>query len=495
MEQRYILNHYYTLRHDKKRSYIISPSDNFNVKPMPVNVGWVSKIHPAYAMMLSFFSNPIELSKACEDIAEFFGFTSNEIEKFIFDLITAKEPTYTNLDGSHSGIPINLIIKADKEFAPRVLYVPEDFKFEDLDFKTNRMFVAPISIVFMPNNNCMTDCIYCYADRKMHPKQMEFEQIKAFVKEAKELKIKDLMITGGDFFMYPHWYKLLDLLVKEGFTPDLISTKVPLTSEMIEYFELFKIRLQVSVDSLSSTTTQKVLRASENYAQRMRRSLININDSSIRFQIATVLTNINDCIENLESIAHFLIRLDRLERWEIRVAFKSLYSKTNFESIKSCRSQIEKIIKWIEKMKEDFPIEILWSPDDDIKYKKSSGGSANFEGPVCSANVSNIVILPNGEVTVCEQLYWNKHFIIGNVCYNTIKEIWNSPKALALWKQKQSSINPQSPCSKCKYFAACFETSNRCYANIMKTYGEENIDYPDPRCIYAPNFINTITHD
>ncbi len=31
--------------------------------------------------------------------------------------------------------------------------------------------------------------------------------------------------------------------------------------------------------------------------------------------------------------------------------------------------------------------------------------------------------------------------------------------------------------------------------NITKSYGEENIDYPDPRCIYAPNFINTITHD
>jgi len=71
-EMKYILNHYYTLRHDKKRSYIISPSDNSYEKPIPVNAGWVSRIHPAYAMMLSFFAVPVELEDAYKSIAKFF---------------------------------------------------------------------------------------------------------------------------------------------------------------------------------------------------------------------------------------------------------------------------------------------------------------------------------------------------------------------------------------------------------------------------------------
>ena len=38
MGHKYILNHYYTLRHDQKRSYIMSQGDGFNKKPFPVNV-------------------------------------------------------------------------------------------------------------------------------------------------------------------------------------------------------------------------------------------------------------------------------------------------------------------------------------------------------------------------------------------------------------------------------------------------------------------------
>lgn len=97
--------------------------------------------------------------------------------------------------------------------------------------------------------------------------------------------------------------------------------------------------------------------------------------------------------------------------------------------------------------------------------------------------------------SVCEQLYWNKNFVIGNICENTIKEVWNSSKAIGLWKRKQSSINPRSPCRTCSDFTSCFQASNRCYANIMKAYGMENFDYPDPRCLLSPNFINTITHE
>lgn len=74
MKQKYILNHYYTLRHDQKRSYIMSQGDGFNKKPLAVNVGWMSRIHPAYAMMLSFFSEPTDLSVACNKIADFFKY-------------------------------------------------------------------------------------------------------------------------------------------------------------------------------------------------------------------------------------------------------------------------------------------------------------------------------------------------------------------------------------------------------------------------------------
>ncbi len=110
-------------------------------------------------------------------------------------------------------------------------------------------------------------------------------------------------------------------------------------------------------------------------------------------------------------------------------------------------------------------------------------------------NMTNMVVLPDGNVTICEQLYWNPEYIIGNVFTDTISSIWQSDKALQLWRRKQSSINAKSPCRTCKVFEDCFVNGNRCFANIIKAYGIENSDYPDPRCYLAPAFKNKITHE
>lgn len=492
---KYILNHHYLLRHDAKRSYIISRDINTIIPPIPVNGGWRSMIHPAYAMMLSFFSEPIELESACTQISDFFSVPRTQINQFLMNLIESKEPTHASLNGFDSGFPINLLIKESQEFTNRHLYSPNDFNFKELDFETTRMLNAPVSIVFMPNNNCYTDCIYCYADTKTRKETLSLEEIEIFLKDARSLNVKDVLITGGDFFMYPNWERLISILNKYNYTPDLISTKTPIRQKEIETFAKLNIRLQISLDSITPDIAQSVLNVKNNYVNKIKETILNIDKSLISYQIATVITNINDSTQELEKLFKFLKELKHLDRWEIRVAFKSLYSKSNFDTIKSSREHIIEVEKWINQNKALFPAEILWSPDDDKKYQKSKGGSRYFEGPVCSANMTNMIILPDGNVTICEQLYWNHNFIIGNIKKNSISEIWNSQKALSIWKRQQNSIKQDSPCRKCSDFKDCFLCSNRCFANIMKAYGLDNFDYPDPRCFFAPKFKSNITHE
>lgn len=494
--KKYILNHYYILRHDEKRSYIMSPGDYHIKKPINVNSGWLTKIHPAYAMMLSFFSCPTTIKEAADSISDFFGVDNQElIIDFITKLIDTKEPTYSTMNGFSSGFPVNLILEESQEFADRRMYVPKDFSFKELDFKGNRMYSAPLSVVFMPNNNCFTDCVYCYADKSKHNGDLSFDKIACFIQEAKKLKVRDILITGGDFFMFKKWEELLNLLNMNGYSPDLISTKVPLDEYQINIFSKYKIRLQISLDSLSNDIAKKMLNVPDGYIDKITYSINTIDKSNIGYQIATVITSYNCSISEIEKIAKFIEKLNNVERWEIRIAFKSLYSRSDFEQIKAGRSQIDAIGKWIEENKQEFKTKILWSPDDDTKYKKSTGGSKNFEGPKCAANISNIVILPDGNVTICEQLYWNKNFIIGNILDNNLEEIWTGKKAVSLWKRDIRSIKNDSPCNGCQDFKDCFDFGNRCYANIIKAYGNENIDYPDPRCHYAPNVLNSITHE
>lgn len=493
-EKRYILNNYYLLKHDQKRALILSPGDAAYRKPIKVDSSWMSRIHPVYAMMISFFSEPTTLLEGARKISAFLSVNPDRIQTFLRELVSMEEPMYCTLDASNSGFPTNILIEETEEFTPRVHYHPNEFSFTELDFKTDRMFVSPISLVFMPNNNCATDCVYCYADTKTRTDPLSMATISKFVREAKSLRMRDVLITGGDFFMYPHWEGLLDLLVKEDYCPDLISTKVPLTQAEIERFSRFRIRLQISLDAISEEILMQDLRVPAAYASRIKRTLELLDESPIQYQIATVLTSLNSSINELEQLASFIKRLQNVERWEIRVAFKSLYSKESFDSIKASRKIILQVRDWITMTRDEMNVRILWSPDDDAKYRKISKGSRYFEGAKCSANMTNMVVLPDGKVTVCEQLYWHPQFIIGDINENTIEEIWNSEAAISLWHTKQSTINQASPCGSCPVFEDCFRASNRCYANIMKAYGKTNWDFPDPRCQLAPTFQYDITH-
>lgn len=495
--EKYIFNHFYTLRHDLKCSYIISSSARVDLPlDMKLNIGWITKIHPAYAMFLSFFSSPISIDKATEQISAFFNFPPNVIHSFIMNLIDAKEPTYALLDGHTSGFPINILIKESKEFAIRKRYNPTDFCFEELDFTSSRMFKAPMTIVFMPNNNCYTNCVYCYADKRKPQKYINFNVIEKFVKEAYELRIKDILITGGDFFLYKDWENILKLMSSYRYKPDLISTKVPLSSEIVDRFTKYNIRLQISFDTASPITAKQILNTQDGYIDKMIESLLYIdNHTSISYQISTVVTKYNATEEELDNLATFINKLRRIERWEIRIAFKSLYSKINFDKIKCTREEIIKIENWTKDHKSEIHTKLLWSADDDKVYRTAKGGSQNFEGARCSANTSNFVILPDGKVTICEQLYWAQEFIIGDINENTIQEIWNSPRALQLNNIKQSSIDLNSPCKQCNDFVSCFKFNNRCYVNIAKAYGFDKITFPDPRCCFAPAFINSICYE
>ena len=47
-------------------------------------------------------------------------------------------------------------------------------------------------------------------------------------------------------------------------------------------------------------------------------------------------------------------------------------------------------------------------------------------------------VLPDGKVSACEQLYWHPQFILGDLKEQTLAEIWQSPRAKALFEMGQT---------------------------------------------------------
>lgn len=485
--EKIVFNHFYRLKHDLKRSCIISPNYlEQKEKGKMVKVGWISKIHPIYAMIFSFLSEPISVEDLFSELSYFLDVGRDEVEKLILPLLDADEVLYVDYKGVRNYFPKNIIISESRAFCKKRYYKPEDFIYEELDFQQERFYSAPIGITYVINTTCLTNCIYCYADKKTKVKLLTTNEIAKILKNIHDLGITTIGITGGEFFLHKDWKVLLELFRRYECFPDLISTKIPLEESEIRFFKNYKIQLQVSLDTLDSHTAGKMLHVADDYVAKMIKTLDLLDAYGIDFQVATILTKYNDNINNIERLYNFLLQFKHLRRWEIRAVFPSLYSNTDFEEIKSVDSNLEKIGKKYQDWKKSMNIQ--WNPDNGRKYYQAKSGSKTFGGSRCSANYSHIVILPDGQVTICEQLYWNSRFIIGDLKTQTIEDIWTSAKALRLAFPKRDDFREQSACKQCDLFDGCYSFPNRCIVDILKGYGDENWDYPDPRCAKAPIF-------
>ena len=199
----------------------------------------------------------------------------------------------------------------------------------------------------------------------------------------------------------------------------------------------------------------------------------------------------------LAELLHELSHLKHIRDWRIIPASNSIYKEYNvFSHLKPTKAQITKVFNQIRPLltQVSFPV-ILGKEVTDKNYQDTWGGSRCFKGSECSALTTHMFILPDGKVTVCEQLYWHPQFIIGNVTTQSLKEVWHSPQALHLCSLSRQDINKESPCRECRLFEDCFSYQNRCWSDIINAYGKDCWDFPDPRCCFAPAMKNKLSYD
>ncbi|MCD8043827.1 MAG: radical SAM protein [Tannerellaceae bacterium] len=485
-----ILNPNYHLRNDGDK-IILSAKPPLNTYGL---IGWQSSLHPLHAQILSFFTWDRSFSQNLELLSSFLKKDIKEVERLLLPYINNEEPFYVEWKGYKIKFPSRVLIEKsqanDKYTYPNLL--KENFVCkEELNLDSGRCNSIPLSITFMLTNKCMTRCTYCYADtRTVVKNKLSTGRIRELIKEAAANQVVNIGLIGGEVFLHKDWHIIYKALIDDGFPSNMISTKCPVDEDIIAKlkFSNYKHPLQISLDSIDPDKLMKILQVDSIYIIRIMNGLKQLDKENIPYQIATVLTEQNSSIENIREMYEFLKHCVCLKRWEIRMAMHSIYiEKDKFTSIKTNKTNIENIFKYIEeniKGKAQFKISLGYS-DLKKEYYYTKEGSSNFQGAGCSALNNHMFVLPDGKVTICEQLYWNPHFIIGDLNYMSLQEVWNSPRALYFVNLSQQDIQENSNCNACTIFDKCIKGRNRCWADVIKAYGKDNWDYPDPRCKYA----------
>jgi len=249
----------------------------------------------------------------------------------------------------------------------------------------------------------------------------------------------------------------------------------------------------VSIDSLIGSHLIPSLGVSADYVDKMLYSLELLDKYKIPIMVHSVLTKYNDSIEDMQSIYNVLKNLSNIIDWHIVKGEPSLYPKDDYCNIEIEPTPINNIIDYLESSKSEsgFPIYIPERvlPNKNLntgtEYNINADASKFFQRSFCSGLFSALYILPDGQVTICEQLYWNKDFIVGNILNNSIQEVWNSEKAKSIYFIKQADIPSDSLCHSCDKFDACRAIRQVCYREIIRKYGKDKWYYPDANCPYT----------
>lgn len=499
-EARYHIHPAYTLMPDDHCAFIVNSRGlGMFAPPADIDSSFLQILSPLHACIFSYWDGRRSYGETMDAIRQELKIDRQALEHFLLPCFENGErillnPQETGEAKSRHWVPRRFIVEAENGSCRNDLYPPEKFIVPKKDWNLKRQRARfPHRLHLMLTNRCVTDCLYCYADRKHAVSQpLPTERWLDIIQEAHENGCLSIDVGGGEVFLYPGIEPILKTLFSLGYNPYL-STKIPLGEAKIESLKAAGMReLQVSIDSWDGETMEKMLKVPPTYFGQLKESLKLLEKHGINVKVKSVITRYNDSVEQVGQLLSNLTCYSNISYIGIAPGEYSLYK--GHEGFLDYRTTMEKWKK-IEEAVDRFQSEYRGSCSIGCQAISSS---EEYIAPVddkcrnylhrtrCTGNVTALFVLPDGKAGICEELYWDPRFLLGDLSTRSIREVWESEKAVGLYELSQKKIRSKSACSFCPQFTSCHQGNGVCWKLILEAYGEENWDFPDPRCPYAP---------
>lgn len=322
---------------------------------------------------------------------------------------------------------------------------------------------------------------------------MPVELIERILEEAKDIGVLHFKLMGGEVLLYNGWEKIVQKMVNYGFQPD-ISTKYPITEEQLLNWKKLRATvdpIQISLDTLIKEHLYKILRVKDPYYDSIINTFNLMEKHQIKYVVHTVISNYNDTVDDIKSLYNFFKGKKYLLDWKFDPAKCSMYNGLEYSTYKTGQKALQEIENYINKINEEkvfgFKLSAVKAPQNFNLIPKEEKEKKFTKRRMCSGNLNALYILPDGQVTICEELYWHPRFLLGDLKKQTLMEIWNSQKAKELFYLQQDAIQKSSPCATCEDFKECRSYKHICWRETILAYGKDKWDYPDILCPKAPH--------
>jgi len=308
------------------------------------------------------------------------------------------------------------------------------------------------------------------------------ERLREVFGELAGLGVEAIQLSGGDPMVHPGILEIMQIARNFGMAIEL-PTKLGLSREQASRLIDMGIKeIQISLDSSDSRTLDYMVGVA-GYHKKVFQCLDALRQAGMRVRINCVLTSHN--LPQIGDLLDYLGSFSNIFRVTLSPYARSMrrHRDTNFiseEDLLQVQTEVDKRTASFPHMQMKVGGIAAGLPAS--SKERNSAWEARAQ---CSGNRDGFVILPNGQVTVCEGLYDHPSFLIGNLATQSVMEMWESPRAKALIYPDQTAV-PDGPCRTCGTFVQCHSQRGRCWRDVVKAYGWDKPHYPDPRCPLAP---------
>lgn len=344
---------------------------------------------------------------------------------------------------------------------------------------------APRSVDIAITGRCNLRCKYCfYADEMTALSDLSTERWLTFFEELGRLAVHRVTLTGGEVFMRPDLFDLIDGLIANRIRYSILSNGTLITEEVLAQFGAGKRRLrldsiQVSIDGSRSEVHNRSRPNSFHRALRGLRLLVE-NDFP-----ATVRVTINrHNVDDLANVARLLLQDVGLRSFSTNEAFPTGSGKCSGESVILTRDQRQQAMDALMALNERYdgrisaqagPLSLaLQFADIDARLvRRETSRPDRGRLTSCGGVFNRLDVQHDGTIVPCHLLSALTMGVIGEV---DLQDVWLHHPAINRVRQRHNiPIRSLETCRNCRYAGFC---NGGCPGTVLIQTGELNARDP-----------------
>ena len=446
----------------------------------------VSVLLPQEVITLLLFDGEHTFLEVAKNVSYVFGLSREEVESLPLDKLETMLYNSLELIEKRTNI-VPLVVDAEtvkphllKETQNRYpnpgyfVISKENIIFNPRDLRLS----SPLSVNYNVMTSCGFKCKYCYHPLVNVKDLISLDRLKTIFTELKESGCESFMLTGGDPMLRADIDEMMKALHDVGLYYSL-STKSVLTDERIKKLrnEAGLTGMQISLDSSNSETVKYLLGINDDeYLTKLLHMIDTMQQNNIDVRVKAVLTSYN-----VQGLSEYLNMLYDKGIRRMQVVQYGRSGTRHTDDLFPTEDQLKKASDIVENFKQlhtDVQLTaggFAPSYDEPVIADPITNENIFAKRAICNAGRFSMTMMPNGEVFVCEQLPYDKRYVLGDLRTMSVNECWNG-ELMTAWLSPPSrdSFSENSPCRSCKdeHFTECHKVYSRCLRFIYEHTGD-----------------------